>query len=111
MNLYFILAVSSVLLASCSQILLKKSAMKTYPSFIKEYLNFYVITGYGMLFCSVFLTMLAYKGLSYMSIPVIEAIGFILVPVFSYFIFKEGFTKNKIIGMACILLGVFVYYC
>ena len=37
----------SVTVASFSQVLLKKSAMKTYDSSIREYLNVWVIGGYS----------------------------------------------------------------
>ena len=47
----------SVFISSVSQILLKKSADKTYDSKIKEYLNPLVIAAYGMFFCSMLITM------------------------------------------------------
>lgn len=110
MNIYYLLGVCSVIIASFSQVLLKKSAMNQYDSFIREYLNIWVITGYFMMFASVFLTMIVYRGMDYMNVPVLEAIGYVLVPVLSYFFFKEGLTKKKCLGVACILIGVFVYY-
>ena len=45
-----------MVVASLSQILLKKSAAKTYSSVIREYLNPYVIAGYGMMVLSTLLT-------------------------------------------------------
>ena len=110
MNIYYVLGILSVIIASCSQILLKKGAMKAYDSFIKEYLNVFVISGYGMLFGSVFLTMLAYRGMDYMNVPVLEAIGYVLVPVLSYFFFKEKLTGKKLVGILFILAGILVYY-
>lgn len=110
MNGYYVLGILSVVIASCSQILLKKGAMKQYDSFIREYLNPYVISGYGFMFGSVFLTMIVYRGMNFMNVPVLEAIGYVLVPVLSYFFFKECLTKKKIAGIACILAGIFVYY-
>ena len=61
MKLHVIILLCSVLIASFSQILLKKSAGKTYRSVIFEYLNPYVICGYGMMFLSMFLTILAMR--------------------------------------------------
>lgn len=110
MNGYYALGILSVVIASCSQILLKKGAMKQYDSFIKEYLNIYVISGYLFMFGSVFLTMIVYRGMKFMNVPVLEAIGYVLVPVLSYLFFKEKLTKKKIAGIACILAGIFVYY-
>lgn len=54
MNSYYLLGILSVVIASFSQVLLKKGAMNKYDSFIKEYLNFWVITGYLMMFVSLF---------------------------------------------------------
>ena len=110
-NGYFCLAVLSVVIAGFSQILLKKGAMREYSSFIREYLNGYVITGYFMMFISLFITMLAYRGMDFMNVPVIEAVGYILVPVLSFLFFKEQFTRKKVIGICLILNGIFIYYC
>ena len=44
----------SVIISAYSQILLKKSAQKTYKSFFKEYINPYVICGYGIFFMAIF---------------------------------------------------------
>ncbi len=107
---FLLLGLFSVMIASFSQVMLKLGAGKTYTSKIREYLNVYVITGYGMLFISMVLTIVAYKGLSYLSVPVIEAVGYVLVPVLSYFIFKEKLTKRKMIGILFILTGIFIYY-
>lgn len=107
---FLLLGLLSVVIASFSQVMLKLGAGKTYTSKIREYLNVYVITGYGMLFVSMILTIIAYRGLSYLSVPVIEAVGYILVPVLSYLIFKEKLTKRKIIGILFILAGIFIYY-
>ena len=90
--------------------MLKLGAGKTYNSKIREYLNFYVITGYGMLFVSMVLTIVVYSRLSYLSVPVVEAVGYVLVPILSYFIFKEKLNKRKVAGIICILLGIMVYY-
>lgn len=109
-NGFLLLGLFSVVIASFSQVMLKLGAGKTYSSKIREYLNLYVITGYGMLFVSMILTIIAYRGLSYLSVPVIEAVGYVLVPVLSYFIFKEKLTKRKITGILFILAGIFIYY-
>lgn len=110
MNAYYLLGIISVTIASFSQILLKKGAMMHHDSFIKEYLNVCVITGYIMMFASVFLTMIVYRGVDFMNVPVLEAIGYVLVPMLSYFFFKESLSRKKVIGIVCILIGIFIYY-
>lgn len=111
LNGYYLIAFLSVIVAGFSQILLKKGAMRTYSSFIREYLNGYVITGYLMMLLSLFMTMIAYRGMDFMNMPVIEAVGYVLVPVLSFLFFQESFTKKKVIGICLILFGIFVYYC
>ena len=107
---FLLLALLSVVIASFSQVMLKLGAGKIYNSKIREYLNVYVITGYGMLFVSMVITIVAYSHLSYLSVPVVEAVGYVLVPVLSYFIFKEKLTKRKILGILFILAGIVIYY-
>lgn len=110
MNIYILILLLSVCVASFAQILLKKSAAKTYSSPIREYLNFYVICGYGMMFLSMFLTVFSYRGLDFSNVPVIESLGYVVVMLLSYLFFREKITKRKIFGMAIILAGIFVYY-
>lgn len=110
MNGYFLLYVTSVTIASASQLLLKKSAMQKHDSFLKEYLNPYVIIGYGMLFLSMFLTILAFRGLDFKNGPVIEAFGYVLVLFLSRIFFGEKLSIKKLVGTCCILVGIFVFY-
>lgn len=109
-NLFLLIALLSVCIASFSQVMLKMGAGKKYNSKIREYLNVYVISGYGMLFVSMLLTIVAYSRLSYLSVPVVEAVGYVLVPVLSYFFFKEKLSKRKNVGILFILAGIFIYY-
>ncbi len=103
--------VCSVGIATFSQVLLKKSAAKTYTSPIKEYLNPYVITGYGLLFASMLLPIFAQKlGLGNKEVPVFEAAGPAIVMVLSFFFFRERITKRKIIGNVIIFIGILVFY-
>lgn len=109
-NGYFLIYVCSVTLAAVSQILLKKSALKEHDGFLKEYLNPYVIGGYGLTGVSMLLTILAFRGMEYKNGPIIESLGYILVMLFGIFIFRERFTRKKGIGTLLILVGIFVYY-
>ena len=110
MNSYVFLLIASVLIASCSQIILKKSASKEYSSIIREYLNVRVIVGYGMMFISTILTIFAFKGLDYKNGPIIESLGYIFIMFLSRIFLKEKITKKKIIGNSLILLGIIVFY-
>ena len=105
-----LLLVLSVVVASLSQILLKKSAEKSYQSLLREYLNPWVISGYGLMVVSTLLTVGGYAGLEYKNGAVIESLGFMLVMLLSRLFFREKITKKKLIGNALILLGIAVFY-
>lgn len=106
-----LLMCGSVIIAALSQILLKKGAKKNYSSAIREYLNLYVISGYGLMLVSMVLPIIAYKvGLEYKEAPVIEAVGPALVTVLSFFFFKEKLTVKKIIGNILVVIGIMVFY-
>lgn len=109
-NAYFILYVLSVVVASFSQILLKKSALRQYPNVIREYVNLFVIGGYFMLFISMLLTIMAYAGIEYKNGPIIESLGYVLVMFLSLLFFGEKITKKKAVGTICILLGIVIFY-
>ncbi len=100
----------SVAVASISQVLLKKSALKTYNTVVREYLNPYVISGYGLLFLSMLLTIYAYSGMEYKNGPVIESLGNVMVLVLGYFVFGERISVRKMAGIACIMAGIAVFH-
>lgn len=110
MNIYLLILILSVLIASFSQILLKKSAEKTYASVIREYLNLYVICGYGMMFLSMLLTIIAYSGMEFTNVQIVEATGYIMVLILSCLFFREKITREKVLGMLFIFAGIAVYY-
>lgn len=107
--LYILLFLFSVLVASLSQIILKKSAMIQYETHIKEYLNFYVATAYVFFFGSSLLTTMAYKGVTLTIGPVLESTGYIYIAILGVLILKEKLSKRKIIGNIMIILGIFVF--
>lgn len=109
-NRYIVIMFLSVSAASVSQLLLKKSAMKKYASVIKEYLNPLVIGGYGILFLSMLLTIYAYSGMDYKNGPIIESFGNVIVLVLGYLFLKEKISFKKLIGIACIMVGMAVFY-
>lgn len=109
-NSSFIVLVFSVFVASVSQILLKKSALMDHPSLIKEYLNPYVIAGYGLLVASTVLTIIAFSKIDYKNGPIVESLGYIFVMFMSLIFFNEKITKKKLIGNLLILLGIFIFY-
>ena len=109
LQIYICILIVSVFVASLSQILLKISANKTYRDRLHEYLNPYVITGYGLLFLSTLLTMVALKNVPLSLSPVIESSSYIFVSLMGYLVLKERFTKRKLLGLLVILVGILVF--
>ena len=102
-NRYILCMLISVTISSLSQTLLKKSTFCRYDSVIREYLNPFVIGGYALFFAAMLLTVYAYSGIDYKNGPVIESLGNIIF-------FKERISREKMIGIACIMLGIAVFY-
>jgi multidrug transporter EmrE-like cation transporter len=109
-NIFFFLMILAEFLAAVSQILLKKSAMKKYPSFIREYLNGLVISGYVLLMLSMIIAIFCYNDLGYMGVVVMEPIAFVMVMLLSVIVFKEKLNVRKLGGMLLILGGIVVFY-
>lgn len=107
--IYSCIMVGSVLLSSFSQILLKKSAQKQYPSKLKEYLNPLVIFSYGLFFLCTLIAMYALKVVPLSMSPILEATGYIFVAILSYIFFKEKLTKKQLLGMILIISGIVIY--
>lgn len=109
-NHHYLFLAGSVLVASVSQVLLKKGAMKEYPGWLRQYLNPWVIGGYLLMFGSVFLSIMGLRGLDFFNAPLMESLGYVLVPVFGAVFFKEKLTVRKLVGIGCIVLGMVVFY-
>ena len=92
-----------------SQLLLKQSANKSYKSWIYEYLNWRVITAYGIFAGVLLLNTYAYTRVDMKYGAVIDTFSYVFVMILSYFVLKEKFTKGKLIGNLLIMTGVFIY--
>lgn len=99
----------SVFIASVAQVLLKKSAGRSYKNWLREYLNIFVITAYGLLLSSTLFTMFALRKIPLSMAPVLEAAGYIFVAVMGYLFLKERFSRRKIAGLALILVGILIF--
>ena len=108
-NIFILVMIFVELLASVSQVLLKKSAQKEYPSRIREYLNVLVIGGYGLLVLSMIIGIFCYKHLGYMGTVVMEPIAYIMVMFLSRLVFGEKITGKKVIGMCLIIAGILIF--
>ena len=109
MIFYSAILIFSVFISAFSQVLLKKSALKTYSSFLREYLNIYVVPAYAIYFLAVFLDLIALRKVPVAFVPVAEASSYVFVLIFGRIFFKENFSKRKILAMILIMAGIVVF--
>lgn len=109
MIFYIAILIFSVFISAFSQVLLKKSALKTYSSFLREYLNIYVVPAYAIYFLAVFLDLLALRKVPVSFVPVAEASSYVFVLLFGKIFFDEQFSKRKILAMILIMAGIVVF--
>ncbi|MBO6129145.1 MAG: EamA family transporter [Pseudobutyrivibrio sp.] len=105
---YALIMLTGTLIASISQIVLKKAAEKEYPSKIAEYLNPMVIGAYGFFFGASLLAILGYRGVPLSLGPILEATGYIWVAVLGKIFLGEKISKRKALGLLVIIAGIVV---
>ncbi len=96
-------------ISSIAQILLKKSALKTHTSMVKEYLNPYVLFAYVLIFSTMMSLIYVYKFIPLSLGPIIESTGYIFVSVLGYFYLGERMNQKKILGIIFIVMGVIIF--
>lgn len=107
--LFSLIFISGVFISSISQIILKKSADREYPSKIREYLNVRVIFSYIIFFGATLCSILAYTKIPLSLGPVLESSGYFFVAVLSYIFLKEKISKQKMFGLSIIIIGIIIY--
>ena len=105
------LVVFSVLCAAGAQMLLKQGAKKQYPSFLRQYLNPWVIGGYAIMATSLLLNIFCMsRGVQIKEVSIIESLSYLFVPCLSWLFFKEEITWRKAGAIAVIMTGIVVFF-
>ena len=108
---YYLLVVFSVLIAAVAQMLLKQGAKNQYSSFWKQYLNPWVISGYGIMGASLLLNIFCLgHGVQVKEVSIIESISYLFVPGLSWMLFKEKITWRKAGSIVVIIGGVIIFF-
>lgn len=89
--------------------MLKKSADKSYESKLKEYMNPWVITSYGLFFGATLITVIAYKYIPLSLGPILESSGYFFVTILGMIFLKEKVGKKKAAGLLIILTGIIIF--
>lgn len=107
--LYALLALFGVFVSAISQVMLKKSALKTYDSHLKEYLNPLVVFAYVLFVAATLLSTLAFRVIPLSMGPILDATGYIYVTVFGILLFREHLNRRKMLALGLILVGIAIY--
>ena len=97
-----------VFINSVSQMMLKKSALKTYPNKIREYLNVLVVGAYFISTAVTLLFSYTYKVIPLSLGPVLEASGYLFVTFWGLTVFGEKLNRKKLIALGLIIVGIVV---
>lgn len=109
MSVYVAVYLLGVFIASCSQVLLKKAAMRPHESVLGEYLDPWVVFAYALFVLTTFMTIYAYKEVPLSLGPILEATSYVYVAVFGVCVFGERLGARKIAALALILAGMALY--
>ena len=109
--MYKLLVVLAVFAAAGAQMLLKQGAKKDYPSFWRQYINPWVIGGYGIMGASMLLNIFCLsRGVQVKEVSIIESLSYLFVPCLSWLFFKEEVTIRKAGAIAIIMAGIVVFF-
>ena len=109
MNKYMLLMFLGTFFTAFSQLLLKQSANRSYRHPVFEYLNWRVITAFGIFVGVLLLNTYAYTHVDMKYGAVIDTFSYVFVMILSCLILKEKFTKGKVIGNLLIIAGIILY--
>ena len=107
--LFALIFLFGVFISSISQIILKKAALKQYDSKIKEYMNPRVIFAYIIFFAATLCSIMAYKVIPLSRGPILESAGYSFVAFMSWLFLKEKISKQKVLGLSIIVIGIIIY--
>lgn len=105
-----VLALLGVLIASCAQLLMKTSAIeKKQSSLLKKFINLRIVVAYSMMLLSSLISVVCLRYLQLKYVPMIEATGFLWVPLLSFLVLQEKPTRYNIAGGILIISGMALF--
>ncbi len=107
--IYFILTLIIVIFTSIAHLLLKKGSVLALDSKRVIYTHPYSLISYVIFAIVAFLSIYAMKGLDLKVFFALNSLTYICIPVLSFMFLKESVTRNKVIGIVIITLGVIIF--
>lgn len=106
---YYIIMLMGVVIAGFAQVLLKKSAKRQYSTWLRQYMNIYVIAGYFIMIVSTICTVIAMKKVPLITTPIWNSMGIILAALFGKMFFAEKIGKKKMLGLIFVIIGIILF--
>lgn len=103
-SFYVLLFIISIILASFSQIILKKGSKEK-----NIFINKYTIVGYLLMLISTLFTLYGYKGVQLSLSQILQSLSFIFVAILSKVFLNEKISRKTIIGICLIIVGIIIY--
>lgn len=106
--IYYFYAMLSIVLTGISQILLKIGARNDNTS-LGAYLNPATLTGYFVLLIVTICGVFALKGLDLKLFYALASLNYVVVVMLSRIVLKESLSRNKVVALCLIVVGVIVF--
>jgi drug/metabolite transporter (DMT)-like permease len=107
--IYYLITLAIILFTSVGHVLLKIAASRIARSGERIYTHPISIGAYGIFAIVALLSIYAMKGLDLKVFFALNSLTYICIPLLAYIILKESFTRNKIIGIIIISIGVIIF--
>lgn len=109
--MYRLLVILNVLVAAGAQMLLKKGATLEWGSFVRQYLNGWVIGGYGVMILAMMANIYAVSnGVMVKEVSIMESLSYLFVPMLSFFLFGERLGWKKMVAVGFIIVGIVLFF-
>lgn len=112
MMIYYLITLVVVVFTSIGHLLLKIAATRVSESGGQGRLYTHPVSlvAYGVFAFVAFQSIYAMKGLEMKSFFALNSLTYIIIPLLGFLVLKESFTRNKLIGVSLITLGVLLFY-
>lgn len=109
LTIYYLLTLVVIVFTSMGHLLLKIAASRVTESGGRLYTHPLSVLGYGIFAFVAFLSIYAMKGLDLKVFFALNSLTYICIPILAYLILRESVTRNKIIGVIIISIGVLLF--
>lgn len=107
--IYYLLTLIVVVFTSIGHLLLKIASTRVSKTCGKIYTHPISIASYLIFAFVAFLSIYAMKGLDMKVFFALNSLTYICIPILAYLVLQESFTRNKVIGVIIISIGVVLF--